>query len=130
VIVGACTISNGMNNNFENEFEPQLAVKKESREEGHLTVDVFQNGKDIVIQSTIAGTDPKDIDVSITKDVVTIKGRRSSEEKVKSNDYYHRELYWGSFSRSIILPADIDPDNAKASVKNGVLTIRLPRARK
>ena len=130
MIVGACTISNGMNNNFENEFEPQLAVKKESREEGHLTVDVFQNGKDIVIQSTIAGTDPKDIDVSITKDVVTIKGRRSSEEKVKSNDYYHRELYWGSFSRSIILPADIDPDNAKASVKNGVLTIRLPRARK
>lgn len=119
-----------MGNDFENEFEPQLAVKGEPQEEGHLTVDVFQNGKDIVIQSTIAGTDPKDIDVSITKDVVTIKGRRSSEEKVKSHDYYHRELYWGSFSRSIILPAEIDPDNAKASIKNGVLTIRLPRIEK
>ena len=119
-----------MPNDFENEFEPQLAVKKEAQEEGHLTVDVFRNGKDIVIQSTIAGTDPKDIDVSITKDVVTIKGHRSSEEKVKSNDYYHRELYWGSFSRSIILPTEIDPDSAKASVKNGVLTIRLPRVEK
>jgi len=129
-MVGACTISNGMPNDFENEFEPQLAVKNEAQEEGHLTVDVFRNGKDIVIQSTIAGTDPKDIDVSITKDVVTIKGHRSSEEKVKSNDYYHRELYWGSFSRSIILPTEIDPDSAKASVKNGVLTIRLPRVEK
>ncbi len=119
-----------MDNDLENDFEPRLAVKKELQEEGHLTVDVFQNGKNIVIQSTIAGTDPKDIDVSITKDVVTIKGHRISEEKVKSNNYYHRELYWGSFSRSIILPAEIDPDNAKASVKNGVLTIRLPRIEK
>lgn len=116
-----------MNNYFEqDEFEAQLAVKKSS-EEGHLTVDVFQSGKDIVIQSTIAGTDPKDIDVSITKDMVTIKGHRSSDEKTKSTDYYHRELYWGSFSRSILLPAEIDPDSAKASIKNGVLTIRLPK---
>lgn len=119
-----------MDNDFESSFEPQLAVKKDLQEEGHLTVDVFQNGKDIVIQSTIAGTDPKNIDVSITKDMVTIKGHRSSEEKVKSSDYYHRELYWGSFSRSIILPAEIDPDQAKASIKNGVLTINLPRVEK
>lgn len=119
-----------MSNDFENDFEPQLAVKKELQEEGHLTVDVFQSGKDIIIQSTIAGTDPKDIDVSITKDMVTIKGHRSSEEKTKSNDYYHRELYWGSFSRSVILPTEINPDDAKASVKNGVLTIRLPRVEK
>lgn len=119
-----------MNSDFENAFEPQLAVKGELQEEGHLTVDVFRSGKDIIIQSTIAGTDPKDIDISITKDMVIIKGHRSSEEKIKSNDYYHRELYWGSFSRSIILPAEIDPDNAKASIKNGVLTIRLPQIEK
>ena len=111
------------------EFEPQLAVKREA-EEGHLTVDVFQSGRDIVIQSTIAGTDPKDIDVSITKDSVTIKGHRISDEKTKTSDYYHRELYWGAFSRSIILPDEIDPDSAKASIKNGVLTIRLPRIKK
>lgn len=107
--------------------ETQLISKREDSEDGHLTVDVFQGGKDIIIQSTVAGTDPKDIDVSITKDMVTIKGHRASEEKIKSSDYYHRELYWGSFSRSIILPEEIDPDGAKASIKNGVLTIRLPR---
>ena len=94
----------------DNEIKAQLTAKKESQDEGHLTVDVFKRGNDIIIQSTIAGTDPNDMDISITKDMVTIKGHRMQEEKTKSSDYYHRELYWGSFSRSIILPADIDSD--------------------
>lgn len=108
------------------ELQIKLAAKKETQEEGHLTVDVFKSGNDIVIQSTLAGTDPGDLDVSITTNMVTIKGRREVNNETKTSDYYHRELYWGSFSRSIILPAEIDPDNAKASMKNGVLTIRLP----
>lgn len=116
-----------MGNMLSNDFETQLTAKKEPQEEGHLTVDVFKNGDDIVIQSTIAGADPNNIDISITKDMVTIRGNRNAEEKIKSSDYYHRELYWGPFSRSILLPADIDPDNSKASMKNGVLTIRLPK---
>lgn len=110
-----------------NDVEPQLVSTKESHDEGHLTLDVFKNGNDIVVRSTIAGADPKDIDISITKDMVTIRGTRHQEEKVKTSDYYHQELYWGSFSRSIILPFDIDPDSSKASMKNGVLTIRLSR---
>lgn len=109
------------------EFEGQLVAKKE-QEEGYLTVDVFKDGQGIVVQSTVAGADPNDIDVSITKDMVTIKGARSPEDKIKPSDYFHRELYWGNFSRSIILPFDIDPDGAKASIRNGVLTIRLPKA--
>jgi HSP20 family protein len=106
----------------------ELAAKKDvvAAEEGHLTVDVFQEDNYIVVQSTIAGTDPKNIDISITNDMVTIRGSRHNEFKTKDNDYYHQELYWGNFSRSIILPADIDPDKSKASYKNGVLTIRLP----
>lgn len=111
---------------MENEFEPILTSAITKKEDGHLTVDVFRSGNNIVVQSTIAGTDPNDIDISITKDMVTIKGHRGMEEKIKSSDYYHRELYWGSFSRSIILPVDIDPDSSKASIKNGVLTIKLP----
>jgi|SRR3989338_7558375 len=114
--------------NLEDIQEAQLAAKKEvQQEDGHLTVDVFKNGNDIVIQSTIAGANPDNIDISITKDMVTIRGSRSTEDKIKTSDFYHRELYWGSFSRSILLPADIDPDRSKASMKNGVLTIRLPR---
>ena len=113
----------------ENDFEVELTAQKNQKEDGHLTVDVFRSGNDVVVQSTIAGADPNNIDIAITKDMVTIKGHRAMEEKIKSPDYYHQELYWGSFSRSIILPVDIDPDNAKASMKNGILTIRLPQAK-
>lgn len=97
-----------------------------SNEEGQLTVDVFQVGNDIIVQSTIGGVDGKDIDISIAKDMVTVKGHRKKTEQTKNSDYFHQELYWGSFSRSIILPTDIDVDKAKASIKNGLLTIRLP----
>lgn len=110
-------------------YEVLLAAQKKDSNDGYLTLDVFKSGSDIVIQSTIAGADPNDIDISITKDMVVIKGNRQSQEKIKSSDYYHRELYWGSFSRSIILPEDIDPDQSKASIKNGVLTIRMPIAK-
>ena len=95
-------------------------------EEGQLTVDVYQTDDEIVIKSTIAGVTADDIDVSITNEMVTIKGNRKHEEKVKESDYYYQELYWGSFSRSIILPEEIDADSAKASMKNGVLTIKMP----
>lgn len=101
-------------------------IDKPSAVEGQLTVDVFQDEKEIVIQTTIGGVKSSDIDVSIAKDMVTIKGRRKREEKIKEENYFHQELYWGTFSRSIILPADIDVDKSKASIKNGLLTIRLP----
>lgn len=95
--------------------------------EGQLTVDVFQDDDNIIIQSTIAGVGVEDIDISITNDMVTIRGRRVPEQKVPPADYYYQELYWGPFSRSIILPVDIDADSAKAAMKNGILTIKLPK---
>jgi len=95
-------------------------------EEGQLTVDVFQSGNEIIVQATVGGVNNDDLDISIANDMVTIKGRRQRIEKVKQSDYFHQELYWGSFSRSIILPKDIDVDKAKASIKNGLLTLRLP----
>ena len=95
--------------------------------EGHLTIDVFQTEDDVVIQSTIAGADTNDLDISVTNDMVTIKGKRAPEQKIKSSDYYWQELYWGPFSRSIILPVDVNSGAAKASMKNGLLTIRLPK---
>src|SRR3990167_3707445 len=105
------------------------SAKKEPRQEreGQLTIDVFQTEDDVVIQSTIAGVSDKDLDISVTNDMVTIKGTRMHEQKVRPSDYYYQELYWGPFSRSIILPVDVDADSAKASMKNGILTIRLPK---
>ncbi len=96
--------------------------------EGQLTVDVYQTDTEIVIKSTIAGVKPEDLDINITNDMVTIRGTREHEEKVSKDNYFYQECYWGRFSRSIILPQDIVADEADASMKNGVLTIRLPKA--
>ena len=105
------------------------STKKTPRQEneGQLTIDVFQTEDNVVIQSTIAGVSDKDLDISVTNDMVTIKGSRTPEQKIRSSDYYYQELYWGPFSRSVILPVDVDADNAKASMKNGILTIQLPK---
>ena len=95
--------------------------------EGHLTIDVYQNLENITIESTIAGVGPDDIDIAITPESVAIKGKRERKEKVKKGDYLHQECFWGKFSRSIILPQEIDPDRAHASLKDGVLKIVLPK---
>lgn len=98
--------------------------------EGQLTIDVYQNPSEIIIKSTIAGVKPEDLDVTITNDMVTIKGKREKDDEVSGEDYYYQECYWGSFSRSVILPVDIDSDNSEASLKNGILTIHLPKLEK
>jgi HSP20 family protein len=96
--------------------------------EGQLTIDVYQTDNDIVIKSTIAGVKPEDLDVSINNDMVTIRGERKNDEKIESENYYYQECYWGAFSRSVILPVEVLADKAEASMKNGILTIRLPKA--
>ena len=95
--------------------------------EGQLTVDIFERGDKIIIQSAVAGTDPNDLDITLTHDMITIKGTRKQSEEVTDENYFYRELYWGAFSRSIILPEEIDDSKAEASIKNGVLTIKLPK---
>ncbi|MFA6511820.1 MAG: Hsp20/alpha crystallin family protein [Patescibacteria group bacterium] len=92
--------------------------------EGQLAVDVYQAGEEIVIKSTIAGVRAQDIDVDVNNDMVTIKGIRH-EETEQDSEYFYRECYWGGFSRSIILPVDVRQDNVKATLKSGVLTVRL-----
>jgi HSP20 family protein len=96
--------------------------------EGQLTIDVYQTDNDIVIKSTIAGVKPEDLDVSINNDMVTIKGERKNEEIVSNENYYYQECYWGGFSRSVVLPVDVIAEKVEASLKNGILTIRLPKA--
>ncbi len=98
--------------------------------EGQLTIDVYQTPNEIVIKSTIAGVKPEDIDITMTNDMITIKGSREKDEEVKEEDYYYQECYWGAFSRSVILPVDVEADKALAKMKNGILTIRLPKAEK
>ncbi|OGD31499.1 hypothetical protein A3C91_01285 [Candidatus Azambacteria bacterium RIFCSPHIGHO2_02_FULL_52_12] len=101
-----------------------------SESEGQLPLDVYQTTTDVVIKSTVAGVRASDIDVSVTNDILTIKGVRVKDEEVNRSDYYYQECYWGPFSRSVILPASVKTDQIKASLKNGVLTVRLPKLEK
>ena len=98
--------------------------------EGALTIDVYQTDNDIVIVSTIAGVTSKDLDVSITNDMVTISGERKNLTKIKQENYFYQECYWGPFSRSVILPIDVDAEKSAAELKDGVLTITLPKSEK
>ncbi|MFZ6035522.1 MAG: Hsp20/alpha crystallin family protein [Patescibacteria group bacterium] len=97
---------------------------------GQLAVDVYQTADDIVIKSTIAGVRPEDIDISVNNDMITIRGKREKDHEVSDQDYFYRECYWGGFSRSIILPCNVKIDRIKATIKNGVLTVVLPKAEK
>jgi len=99
----------------------------ESEPEGQLTVDVYQTPNEIVVESAIAGVKPEDIDVNVTNDSITIKGERRREKEVKDNDYFYQECYWGRFSRSVILPQEVDPEASTVTFKNGVLVVRMPK---
>lgn len=107
---------------------PTQTMPENNDIEGQLTIDVYQTENEIVIKSTIAGVKPEDLDVTINNDMVTVKGERKNEEVVEQGNYYYQECYWGGFSRSVLLPVDVIPEKADASLKNGILTIRLPKA--
>ena len=95
--------------------------------EGQLMVDMYQAPDEIVIQTMVAGVKPEVLNVSIGRDMVTIKGKRESQKNVNDEDFFYKELYWGSFSRTILLPHEVDVDASDASEKNGLLTLRLPK---
>lgn len=108
-----------------------IADEKEWEEEeeqiGELSVDVYQNAGDIIVQTMVAGVRPEDLNVDISRDMVTISGSRKETKTIKEDDYFTQELYWGAFSRTITLPEEIDPDEAEATEKHGLLVLRLPK---
>lgn len=133
---------NGAGNNeegAEEELEPEIINERESGEvqeetleesEGQLTVDVYETPTSFVIKSAVAGVSQENLDIAITNESVTIRGKREEEEKIKNGNYLHQECYWGRFARAIILPQEVDPDKAQASLKNGILKISLPKMNK
>ena len=98
------------------------------KNEGQLAVDVHQTKDMLIITAPIAGVRPEDLDISIHNDMITIRGKRNHSSAIADEDYFYRECYWGSFSRSIILPTDVKADMVEATLKHGILTILLPKA--
>lgn len=98
--------------------------------QGELAVDIYQTPDAIVVKALVAGVQPASIDISLTREMLTISGAREDEREVEEDGYFQRELYWGSFSRTILLPEEIDIDMAEASEKHGILMVRLPKINK
>lgn len=103
--------------------------EEEGEEEGELTVDVYQTESEVVIQTMVAGVKPEDLNISIAREMVTVKGRRERPSESTGN-YLHKELYWGAFTRTIMLPSEIDVEQAEAIERHGLLSIRLPKTDK
>lgn len=108
-----------------NNLQPHVFETQE--EEAQLTVDVYETPSEIIIKTMVAGVKPDDLDVSITRDSVTIHGERKEDRTLSDTDYIHRELYWGAFSRTVTLPEEIDVDESEALEKFGMLILRLPK---
>lgn len=118
-------------------METETEVENEGQQEewmndfeGQLTIDMYQTKDNVIIKSTIAGVKPDDIDITIANDMVTVRGERTRDFEASAEDYFYQECYWGSFSRSVVLPVDVDIENVSADLKDGILTVILPKAAK
>lgn len=109
--------------------DASVESSEESEEdEGQLAVDVYQDRENVYVKSTIAGVKPEELDISIGANIVTVRGERKQEEEIQEENYIVQECYWGAFSRSVALPVEIDVDKAEADLKDGILTLTLPKA--
>ncbi|MBI2120337.1 MAG: Hsp20/alpha crystallin family protein [Parcubacteria group bacterium] len=105
----------------------ELPPEEEEELEGQLTADVYQTNSEIIIQTMTAGVRPDDLNISITPEKVSISGKREAPRGISEEDYFYKELYWGAFSRTIVLPQEVVAEEAEAVEKHGLLIIRLPK---
>lgn len=106
---------------------PSHSIYEEEESDGQLPVDVYETPSEIVIRAFIAGVRGDDINLSISRDMVVIEGSREERAQIEESDYIIRELFWGTFSKTILLPQEVDVDNSSATAKDGLLTIILPK---
>jgi HSP20 family protein len=102
----------------------------EEEEEGQLAIDAYQDDENVIIKAPIAGVNMEDLEISITDEVVSIKGQRRNESEADRSNYFVQECYWGGFIRSYILPVSVDAAKAEAFLRNGILTIKIPKQEK
>lgn len=112
---------------MENDNIQEYTQALQAAEEGQLSVDVYENEEAIIIRTITAGVHPDQIDIHVTPDLVTIRGERKQVQQDNETIAHYQEVFWGSFSRSIILPVHIQPSQAKAQYNHGMLTLTLPK---
>ncbi|MEK9155851.1 MAG: Hsp20/alpha crystallin family protein [Patescibacteria group bacterium] len=95
--------------------------------DGELALDVYQNEHSVFVVAPVAGVRPDDIDISITDDVLTLRGERKPPETIDHDNYFTQECYWGPFSRSYVLPTMVNSEGSRATLKDGLLKIEIPK---
>ena len=103
---------------------------EEENEEAELSVDVYQTPTDIIVQTMVAGVKPEDLELSVSRDMITIRGEREESRSIDEDNYFTKELYWGKFSRTISLPAEVEPEEVEATEKHGLLTVKIRKVDK
>lgn len=98
--------------------------------DGQLAIDVFETPVEIIVKTMIPGVRKEDVDISLSRDMLTIRGERKDEKTISDDNYHYRELYWGTFSRTVKLPHEVDIERAEATENQGMLTVKLPRVDK
>lgn len=111
-------------NQSSNTQQPQ---PQEQEVVGELPVDMYETANEVIIQTLIAGVLPENLSISITRDLVSIYGKREENKSIAPDQYHIKELYWGAFTRKVELPAEIEIDNAEAIERHGMLLIKLPK---
>ena len=107
--------------------DQQWETEAEDDFPGQLAVDVYETEEQLVVKARTAGVNKEDLDVSISDGILTISGTLSSGDESEANNWHIQECYWGEFSRTLALPVPVKEDEAKASLKDGVLTITFPK---
>ena len=120
------SLRNAMDRLLEDSFVRPTRLWSEL-EHGGLALDVYQTAKDVIVKATVPGVKPEEVDISITGDTLTIKAEHEEEQEVKQEDYFHKERRYGTFSRSLLIPVQVNADKAEAVFENGVLTLTLPK---
>jgi HSP20 family protein len=105
-------------------------VEEEEDEEAELSIDVYQTPTDIIVQTMVAGVKPEDLEISISRDTATIRGEREESRTIDEDNYFTKELYWGKFSRTISLPAEVEPEEVEATERHGLLTVKIKKVDK
>ncbi len=103
---------------------------EEENEEAELAIDVYQTPTDIIVQTMVAGVRPEDLEITIARDMITVRGKREESRSINEENYFSKELYWGKFSRTLTLPQEVEPEEVEATEKHGLLTIRLRKVDK
>ncbi len=122
------TLRDAMDRLFNEAFTRPWGLTDGGRFSGMPAVDMYQTDDDVVVKAVVPGMKPEDVQISVTGDLLTIKGEMKEETDNKEKAYHIREQRWGSFERSVTLPTAVKSDKAQAEFENGVLTITLPKA--